>query len=64
MEVLVRQQAESLNEDIVDPVEGEADYLFVIKDNEEVDSVIKEIVHIAQGLELKNKMKNKSIHNF
>lgn len=63
-EVLIRQQAESLNEDIVDPVEGEADHLFTIKNNEEVDSVIKEIVHIAQGLELKNKIENKSSNNF
>ncbi|PGC40295.1 CRISPR-associated protein Cas2 [Bacillus pseudomycoides] len=57
-EVLIRQQAESLNEDIVDPVEGEADHLFVIKDNEKVGSVIKEIVHIAKRLELKNKSSN------
>ncbi|MFJ8526771.1 AAA family ATPase [Bacillus sp. NPDC094106] len=49
-EVLVRQHAESLTEDVTDPVEGEADHLFVIKDNEEVDSVIKEIVHIAECL--------------
>ncbi|EJQ49916.1 CRISPR-associated endoribonuclease Cas2 [Bacillus mycoides] len=62
--ILIRQQNESINEDIVDPIEGEADHLFVIKDNEEVGSVIKEIVHIAQGLELKNKIKNKSLNNF
>ncbi|ENQ3107426.1 AAA domain-containing protein [Bacillus sp. 491mf] len=49
-EVLVRQQAESLKEDVIDPVEGEADHLFVIKDNEEVDSVIKEVIHIAKCL--------------
>jgi hypothetical protein len=49
-EVLVRQQAESQKEDITDPVEGEADYLFVIKDNKEVDSVIQKIVHTAQSL--------------
>lgn len=49
-EVLVRQHAESLTEDVTDPVEGEADHLFVIKDNEEVDSVIKEVVHIAECL--------------
>lgn len=49
-EVLVRQQAESLKEDGTDPVEGEADHLFVIKDNEEVDSVIKEVLHIAECL--------------
>ena len=44
-EVLDRQQAESLHEDVVDPVENEADYLFVIRDSEEVKSTIKEIVH-------------------
>lgn len=49
-EVLDRQQTESLQEDVTDPVEGEADYLFVIKDNEEVDFVIKEVVHIATCL--------------
>lgn len=48
-EVLVRQQAESIKEDIVDPIEGEADHLFVIKDNEEVNSVIQKIVHIAEN---------------
>jgi predicted kinase len=49
-EVLTRQQADSLKEDVTDPVEGEADHLFVIKDNEEVDAVIQKIVHIAQSL--------------
>lgn len=49
-EVLTRQQADSLKEDVTDPVEGEADHLFVIKDNEEVDSIIQRIVHIAQCL--------------
>ncbi|MGF9965747.1 AAA family ATPase [Bacillus rhizoplanae] len=49
-EVLVRQQAESLKEDVTDPVDGEADHFFVIKDNEEVNSVIKEVVHIAECL--------------
>lgn len=47
-EVLARQQVDSLKEDVTDPVESEADHLFVIKDNEEVDSVIQTIVHIAQ----------------
>ncbi|MBB2479290.1 AAA family ATPase [Bacillus sp. APMAM] len=47
-EVLIRQQAESLKEDVVDPIEGEADHLFVIKNNEEVNSVIPKIVRIAE----------------
>ncbi|MFI8685908.1 AAA family ATPase [Rossellomorea sp. NPDC077527] len=46
-EVLYSQQSGSMNKDVVDPEEGEADYLFVIRDNKDVDSVIKEIVHIA-----------------
>ena len=46
-EVLTRQQKDSLKEDIADPIEDEADYLFVINDNKEVDSVMKEIVQIA-----------------
>ncbi|UCZ55062.1 ATP-binding protein [Bacillus shivajii] len=44
-EVLVRQQAEN----VTDPVEGEADYLYVIKDNTKVDSVIEQIIHMAQN---------------
>jgi adenylate kinase family enzyme len=48
-EVLARQQAESFNEDVVDPIVGEGDHLFVIKDNEEVNLVIQKIVHIAES---------------
>ncbi|MDM5326967.1 AAA family ATPase [Neobacillus sp. CF12] len=48
-EVLVRQQTETIKEDIVDPTEGEADHLFVIKDNEEVNSVIQNIVYISES---------------
>lgn len=47
-EVLMRQQVDSLKEDVTDPVEGEADYLFVIKDNKEIDSVIRKIITLAQ----------------
>ncbi|WP_249872128.1 AAA family ATPase [Oceanobacillus saliphilus] len=47
-EVLARQQEDSLIEDVTDPVEREADHLFVVKDNNEVDSVIQRILHIAQ----------------
>ncbi|WP_342429554.1 AAA family ATPase [Neobacillus sp. FSL H8-0543] len=49
-EVLIRQQADSLKEDVTDPVEGEADHLFVINENAEVYSVIQKIVSIAQCL--------------
>lgn len=48
-EVLLRQQAESQLEDFVNPVDGEADYLFEIKDNNEVNSIIEEIVHISKN---------------
>ncbi|TMW71403.1 AAA family ATPase [Alteribacter natronophilus] len=49
-EVLLRQQAESQLEDVADPEAGEADHLFVIRQNEEADSVIKEIVGISKCL--------------
>ncbi|WP_270182348.1 AAA family ATPase [Alkalihalobacillus sp. CinArs1] len=49
-EVLISQQSGSMNKDVVNPEEGESDYLFVIKDNKEVESVIKEIVHLAKQL--------------
>jgi len=48
-EVLKRQQAESFNEDVSDPVEGEADYLFVVKEDQDVDYVMNEIVQIANN---------------
>lgn len=48
-DVLLRQHVESRKEDVTDPEEGEADHLFVIKDNEEVNSVIQKIVHIAES---------------
>ncbi|WP_432360957.1 AAA family ATPase [Sporosarcina sp. UB5] len=47
-EVLKRQNADSLKEDVVDPVEGEADYLFVIKDSGEVNRVIEKIIMIEK----------------
>ena len=49
-QVLLRQQKESFKEDIVDPSIDEAEYLFVIKSNEDVDSVIHEIIQIAKCL--------------
>ncbi|MGE6345668.1 ATP-binding protein [Bacillus mycoides] len=47
-EVLNRQQAESLHEDVVDPVENEADYLFVIRNSADVNSTIEEIFQLAK----------------
>ena len=49
-EVLLKQKKESLNEDIVEPSNDEAEYLFVIKNNKDVDSVIHEIIQIAKSL--------------
>ncbi|MED2867071.1 AAA family ATPase [Bacillus thuringiensis] len=47
-EVLHRQQVESLHEDVVDPIENEADYLFVICNSKDVNSTILKIVHLAK----------------
>ena len=47
-ELLVRQHEESQKEDIVDPTEKEADHLFVIKDDNNIDLVMQSIIHIAQ----------------
>ncbi|WP_252504194.1 AAA family ATPase [Sporosarcina sp. Marseille-Q4943] len=49
-QVLNRQNADSLQGDVVDPVEGEADYLFVIKDSSEVDRVIERIITIEKDV--------------
>lgn len=49
-EVLARQQAESHKSDLSAPKEGEADYLFNIRNNDEAPSVARRIVDIAKGL--------------
>lgn len=49
-EVLIRQQAETFIQDVVDPTEDEADHLFVIKNNDEINLVIQEIIHIAKSI--------------
>lgn len=49
-EVLDRQQTESLHNDVIDPVENEADYLFVIRNSKDVSFTIEEIVHLAKDL--------------
>ncbi|WP_199621267.1 AAA family ATPase [Paenibacillus alkalitolerans] len=49
-EVLIRQQAESHYVDVTAPVEGEADHLFVINNNDEVQPVVQSIVNIVQGI--------------
>lgn len=48
-EVLTRQQAESNRSDIMDPIEGEVEHLFIIKNPEEVHSIAQKIIDIAQG---------------
>jgi predicted kinase len=45
-EVLARQNAESNKVDVSAPMEGEADHLFVIRGEEDVEGVIQEIVRI------------------
>ncbi|MBS9802416.1 AAA family ATPase [Bacillus toyonensis] len=47
-EVLHRQQVKSLHEDVVDPIENEADYLFVIRNSKDVNSTILKIVHLVK----------------
>ncbi|PFK60358.1 CRISPR-associated protein Cas2 [Bacillus thuringiensis] len=47
-EVLHRQQVKSLHEDVVDPIENGADYLFVIRNSKDVNSTILKIVHLAK----------------
>ncbi|MCR2821266.1 ATP-binding protein [Lederbergia panacisoli] len=49
-EVLNRQMAESNKSELIAPIEGEADNLFVINNNDEVESVIRKIVDINQKL--------------
>ena len=51
-EVLNRQQAESLHEDVLDPIENEADYLFVIHNSKDVNTTIEKIIHLAEGSSL------------
>lgn len=43
-DVLNRQQNETEKNEVIDPIEGEADYLFVIRKSEDVQTVIQEIV--------------------
>ncbi|WP_408009843.1 ATP-binding protein [Pseudalkalibacillus sp. A8] len=49
-EVLTRQQVESYKDEVSEPIEGEADHLFVVKNTDEVQAVTRRIVNIAQNL--------------
>jgi hypothetical protein len=49
-EVLIRQKDESHKGDVIDPIEGEADHLFGIRNSDEVKSVTQRIVNIAQSI--------------
>lgn len=49
-QVLIRQQKESLKEDVVEPSIDEAEYLFVVENNKDVDSVIQKIIQIGKCL--------------
>lgn len=48
-EVLTRQQDETNQDDVIAPIEGEADHLFVIRNADEVQSVIRKIVNSAHS---------------
>lgn len=48
-QVLDKQNAESLKEDIMDPDENEADYVFNVHVNEEANAIIQKIIAIAQN---------------
>jgi ribulose 1,5-bisphosphate synthetase/thiazole synthase len=50
-EVLVRQQAESHKDDLTAPREDEADHFFVVKETEDVNSIIQRIINIAADIE-------------
>ena len=47
-EVLIRQQNETNIDEVIEPTEGEADHLFVIKNSDQVQSIIREIINTAQ----------------
>lgn len=47
-QVLIRQQEESLLEEVTDPEEREGDRLFIIKDNSQEEEVIQEIIKIVE----------------
>jgi predicted kinase len=49
-EVLTRQENETNKGDILPPVEGEADHLFVIENSDDIRSVIGKIVNMAQSV--------------
>lgn len=51
MEVLNKQQEDSLKEDVVAPTKDEADFLYLIKDSKDTQTVIQEILHIAENAE-------------
>ncbi len=46
-EVLTRQHNETNQGKVIEPTEGEADYLFIIKDADDVQSVIQKIVNLT-----------------
>ena len=46
-EVLIRQHNETNHGEIIEPTEGEADYLFIIKHADDAKSVIQKIVNLT-----------------
>ncbi|MFE1245135.1 AAA family ATPase [Fictibacillus sp. NPDC058756] len=49
-EVLTRQENETNKGDILAPIEGEADHLFIIENSDDIQSVIEKIVNMAQSV--------------
>ncbi|MBT2679371.1 AAA family ATPase [Bacillus sp. ISL-35] len=49
MDVLDNQREDSLKEDVIDPTKDEADFLYVIKDSKDTQTVIQKILHIAKS---------------
>ena len=50
-DVLERQQKESGINEIVDPVDGEADYIYVVRNSNEVQAVTQEIINSLQSVD-------------
>lgn len=48
-EVLIRQQAESHKVDVMFPIGGEADHLFVVRHTDDVQSITRKIVKLTHS---------------
>lgn len=48
-EVLIRQQNETNTDEVIEPTECEADHLFIIKNSDEAQSVIRKIINTVKS---------------